>query len=410
MLAAPLNLAPRAPLKGPAGAPVPSGPQPAPGQIRVLIADDSAVVRGLVARWIGEAGFNVVGTASNGRIALEMMGRHDPDVVLLDIDMPELDGTEALPRMLAASPTLQVVMMSTLTTRNADISLKCLALGAVDYLAKPESNRGVTTSDAFRAELVERVRLFGAVRARGRRPAPVSAPAFHEPAAPAPAPAVPAAPAAPVSRLSAPFTLRPKARPTTPRVLLIGSSTGGPRAVNEVLEKIGAATLRRLPTLIVQHMPPIFTAVFAEHIAARVGLPAAEGKADEPLQPGRIYVAPGGRHMGLVGGAGRDPVIRLDDGPPVNFCRPAVDVLFKDAAAIFGPATATVVLTGMGSDGTHGARALVDAGGPVLAQDEATSTVWGMPGSVAKAGLAQAVLPLAEIGPALRSLITGQPA
>jgi len=373
----------------------------------VLIADDSAVVRGLVARWIGEAGFNVVGTASNGRIALEMMGRHDPDVVLLDIDMPELDGTEALPRMLAASPTLQVVMMSTLTTRNADISLKCLALGAVDYLAKPESNRGVTTSDAFRAELVERVRLFGAVRARGRRPAPVTAPPAHEPAAPMPAPA---APAAPVSRLSAPFTLRPKARPNTPRVLLIGSSTGGPRAVNEVLEKIGAATLRRLPTLIVQHMPPIFTAVFAEHIAARVGLPAAEGKADEPLQPGRIYVAPGGRHMGLVGGAGRDPVIRLDDGPPVNFCRPAVDVLFKDAAQIFGAATVSVILTGMGSDGTHGARALVDAGGPVLAQDEATSTVWGMPGSVAKAGLAQAVLPLAEIGPALRGLITGQPA
>ncbi|TXN46722.1 response regulator, partial [Methylobacterium sp. WL119] len=140
--------------------------------IKVLIADDSAVVRGLVARWIGEAGFTVVGTASNGRIAVEMMTRHDPDVVLLDIDMPELDGTEALPRMLAASPTVQVVMMSTLTTRNADISLKCLALGAVDYLAKPESNRGVTTSDAFRADLVERVRLFGAARARRRGSAP----------------------------------------------------------------------------------------------------------------------------------------------------------------------------------------------------------------------------------------------
>jgi two-component system chemotaxis response regulator CheB len=180
--------------------------------------------------------------------------------------------------------------------------------------------------------------------------------------------------------------------------------------VGEVLEKIGAATLRRLPVLIVQHMPPIFTAVFAEHMGSRVGLPSGEGKADEPLQPGRIYVAPGGRHMGLVAGPGREPVIRLDDGPPVNFCRPAVDVLFKDAAAIFGSATVSVILTGMGSDGTHGARALVDAGGPVLAQDEATSTVWGMPGSVAKAGLAQAVLPLPEIGPALRSLITGQPA
>ncbi|MFC6026531.1 response regulator, partial [Methylobacterium mesophilicum] len=163
--------------------------------IRVLIADDSAVVRGLVARWIAEAGFELAGTASNGRIALEMMAKHDPDVVLLDIEMPELDGKTALPRMLAMSPNLQVVMMSTLTTRNADISLKCLALGAVDYIAKPESNRGVTTSETFRVELIERVRVFGAARARARRP--MGAPG----AAPAPAQAAPAlAPAAPAPR------------------------------------------------------------------------------------------------------------------------------------------------------------------------------------------------------------------
>ncbi len=380
---------------------MPAAPPTSP--VRVLIADDSAVVRGLVARWITEAGFHLVGTASNGRIAIDMMTRHDPDVVLLDIDMPELDGTEALPRMLAASPSLQVVMMSTLTTRNADISLKCLALGAVDYIAKPESNRGVTTSEAFRTDLIERVRVFGAARARGRRPA---APA------PASAPASPTAPtaAAPAPKPAAPLVLRPRARSTSlPRVLLIGSSTGGPKAVNEALAGIGAAALRRVPTLIVQHMPPVFTAVFAEHIAARVGLPAAEGKMDERLEPGRIYVAPGGRHMGLAQAPG-GPVIKLNDGPQVNFCRPAVDVLFKDAAAIFGAATASVILTGMGSDGTNGARALVEAGGPVLAQDEATSTVWGMPGSVARAGLAEAVLPLSEIGPALRALITGQPA
>ncbi|TXM75171.1 chemotaxis response regulator protein-glutamate methylesterase [Methylobacterium sp. WL12] len=385
----------------PSLAPKPRPTLPVP--IKVLIADDSAVVRGLVARWIGEAGFTVVGTASNGRIAVEMMTRHDPDVVLLDIDMPELDGTEALPRMLAASPTVQVVMMSTLTTRNADISLKCLALGAVDYLAKPESNRGVTTSDAFRAELVERVRLFGAARARRRGPAP----APIAPGTPT-SPSLSSAPPATAPRPSAPIVLRPKARAVTPRVFLVGASTGGPRAVGEMLEKIGAATLRRVPILIVQHMPPIFTAVFAEHLATRTGLTAAEGKSDERLEPGRIYVAPGGRHMGLTGGPGREPVIRLDDGPLVNFCRPAVDVLFKDAATLFGPATLSVVLTGMGSDGTHGARALVEAGGAVLAQDEATSTVWGMPGSVAKAGLAQAVLPLPEIGLALRALLTGQ--
>ncbi|MBN6824651.1 chemotaxis protein CheB, partial [Methylobacterium organophilum] len=223
------------------------------------------------------------------------------------------------------------------------------------------------------------------------------------PAAAHPAPAAAARPATP-------FTLRPKVRNRTqPRALLIGSSTGGPRAVGEMLEGIGAAALRRLPVLIVQHMPPIFTAVFAEHLSTRTGLPAAEGKAEERVEPGRIYVAPGGRHMGLAAGAG-GPIIKLTDGPPVNFCRPAVDVLFKDAAVVFGAATATVILTGMGSDGTNGARALTEAGGPVLAQDEATSTVWGMPGSVARAGLAEAVLPLPELATALRALITGQPA
>ena len=386
-------------------APVPNyatghaGQSPAGHRVRVLIADDSAVVRGLVARWIAEAGHEVVATASNGRIALESMSRHDPDVILLDIDMPELDGTQALPLLLAKSPGVQVIMMSTLTTRNADISLRCLALGAVDYIPKPESNRGVTTSDAFRTDLIERVRLFGSARARKRGPAISVAPVSHGTPAPSPVSAL---------RPTAPLVLRPKARTgIAPRVLLIGASTGGPRAVGEVLEKIGSATLRQFPVLIVQHMPPVFTAVFAEHLGARTGLPAAEGKADERLQPGRIYVAPGGRHMGL-GGARQDVTIRLHDGPVVNFCRPAVDVLFQDAAAIFGASALAVVLTGMGSDGTGGARALVEAGAAVLAQDEATSTVWGMPGSIAKAGLAQAILPLAEIGPALRNLLTGQ--
>ena len=381
----------------PPGGPFPSGFPPAvqaPAQaIRVLVADDSAVVRGLVARWLGEAGFSVAATAANGRIALDMLGRHDPDVVLLDIDMPELDGTQALPLMLAKDPGLQVVMMSTLTQRNADISLKCLALGAVDYLPKPETNRGVTTSDGFRNDLIERVRLFGAKRAARRGPVA---------AVPAAAPAI----AAPALRPSQPVALRTRPRTATPRCLLVGASTGGPRAVGEVLEKIGAPVLRTVPVLVVQHMPPVFTAVFAEHLSAQTGLPAAEGKDGEPVLPGRIYIAPGGRHMGL---ANRGTLkIRLDDGPAVNFCRPAVDVLFLDAAAIYGAASLCVVLTGMGSDGTVGARALGEAGGTVLVQDEATSTVWGMPGSIAKAGLAHAVLPLPEIGPALRGHLSGQ--
>ncbi|TNC13363.1 chemotaxis response regulator protein-glutamate methylesterase [Methylobacterium terricola] len=380
-----------------------STPSPSAGpRIRVLVADDSVVVRGLVSRWLEEAGCEIVGTASNGRIALDALDRVQPDIVLLDIEMPELDGTQALPRMLAKRPGLQVVMMSTLTQRNAEISLRCLALGAIDYLPKPEGNRGVTTQASFREDLVQKIRMLGAdlrTRPRARPAAPPERPGLPERPATAPAPV--ARPAA------APATLRPRPlRTSPPRCLLVGASTGGPRAVGEVLEGIGAATLRRLPILIVQHMPPVFTAVFAEHLGARIGLPAAEAKHGEAVRPGVVYVAPGGRHMGLSGTAA-EAVIRLNDGPPVNFCRPAVDVMFRDAAEVYGAATLSVVLTGMGSDGTKGAQALVEAGGTMLAQDEASSTVWGMPGSLVRAGYAHEILALSAIGPALRAAIGG---
>ncbi|BAQ48039.1 MULTISPECIES: protein-glutamate methylesterase/protein-glutamine glutaminase [Methylobacterium] len=389
----------------------PSNPSPSAGpRIRVLVADDSVVVRGLVSRWLEEAGCEIVGTAANGRIALDALDRVQPDIVLLDIEMPELDGTQALPKMLAKRPGLQVVMMSTLTQRNAEISLRCLALGAIDYLPKPEGNRGVTTQASFREDLVQKIRMLGAdLRNRPRaRPAALSERPGFGAAAPvervasplsAPAPRPAAAPAA--------ISTRPRPlRVAAPRCLLVGASTGGPRAVGEVLESIGAATLRRVPILIVQHMPPVFTAVFAEHLGARIGLPAAEAKHGEPVRPGVVYVAPGGRHMGLSGSAA-EAVIQLNDGPPVNFCRPAVDVMFRDAAEVYGAATLSVVLTGMGSDGTKGAKALVDAGGVMLAQDEASSTVWGMPGSLVRAGYAHDILPLSGLGPALRSAIAG---
>lgn len=367
--------------------------------VRVLVADDSVVVRGLVSKWLEEDGQQVVATAANGRLAVDALDRTQPDIVLLDIEMPELDGLKALPLILAKRPGLQVVMMSTLTQRNAEVSLKALALGAVDYLPKPESNRGVTTSSDFRTDLLMKVKTLGGPRAGRRLGSVEPAPAAYRGASlqlvrPAPAP------------VTAP---RPRAGLQAPRCLLVGASTGGPKAVGEVLEAIGAATLRRVPTLIVQHMPPVFTAVFAEHLAARTGLPAAEGKDGEPITAGRIYVAPGGRHMGVAKGADGAPVIRLTDGPVVNFCKPAVDVLFRDAAALYGGATVTTVLTGMGSDGTEGVRVLGAAGGMVVVQDEATSTVWGMPGSIARAGLAHEILPLSAIGGSLRGLIGGGP-
>jgi two-component system chemotaxis response regulator CheB len=340
-----------------------------------MVVDDSVVIRGLVARWVKEAGdFDVVTTASNGRIALDALERFEPDIVLLDLEMPEMDGVEALPLLLKRRPGTKVIVVSTLTRRNAEISIKCLSLGAVDYLAKPDS-RQMSTAEDFRRDLVEKLKVHSKTRGR-------------------------------VVRLAT-TTVRPVKKLTTsrPKCLLIGASTGGPRAVEQVLSGLGAA-LQRIPILIVQHMPPMFTAVFADHLRSQFHVRACEPADGEPLAPGTIFVAPGGRHMGLSGSSD-NPTVRLDDGPPVSYCRPAVDVLFRDAAAVFGNAALAVVLTGMGSDGTQGARALVQAGGTVLAQDEATSTVWGMPGSIAKAGLAQDVLPLEALGPTLKGHITG---
>jgi two-component system, chemotaxis family, protein-glutamate methylesterase/glutaminase len=373
---------------------------------RVMVVDDSVVIRGLTSRWLEEAGYTVVATASNGRIAVEQIERARPDIVLLDIEMPEMDGITALPLLLAKCPRVSVIVISTLTQRNAHISLKCLSLGAVDYLAKPESHRGVSTSMTFRQDLMVKVKVLS-VRHR---------PASGEPARPTPATGDPQAriARAPLATVAArtpvaPAVLRPRPANIAKRVLVVGASTGGPRAVGDFLSSVGPA-LRSVPVCIVQHMPPIFTAVFAEHLATQTGLQASEGCDGDILQAGRIYVAPGGKHMGLRRDRGGGIAIRLDDGPPVNFCKPAVDVLFHDTASLFGASTLAVVLTGMGSDGTHGARAIGEAGGIILVQDEATSTVWGMPGSIAKAGLAHEILPLAAVAPAVKKFLNGSAA
>ncbi len=352
---------------------------------RVMVADDSVVVRGLIARWLEEGGFEVVATAANGLQAIELLDRADPDIVLLDIDMPELDGLATLPRLLEKRPDLSVVVISTLTQRNARISLKCLSLGAVDYVPKPESNRQATISTSFRGELIAKLEALG--RRRRTREHPDRRGEGRQ---------------GPIARAATP-ALAPRPTVVAPRCLLIAASTGGPKAVAAVLASIGPA-LRRVPVLVVQHMPPVFTAVFADHLSTQLGCVVTEGEHGEPLQPGKILIAPGGRHMGLASSDGRT-TIRLDDGPPEHFCRPAVDVLFRDAASTLGASALAVVLTGMGRDGTDGAAALVTAGGAVFVQDEATSTVWGMPGSVAKAGLAHDILPLDAIAPAIRAVL-----
>ena len=370
-------------------------------RIRVMLVDDAVVVRGLFARWVeSEPDLDVVATLRTGREAVNQFERVDPDVVVLDVDMPDLDGIAALPLLLEKKRDLVVIMASTLTRRNAEISLKALSLGAADYIPKPGSNRELSASTAFRRELIEKIRQLGQRARRLRGGLASSRVAPEAKSAPSIVPQIGEEPAPPP-----PQALRPM--PTVaPRVLLIGSSTGGPQALNGLIAEIGSV-LQRVPILITQHMPPTFTAVLAEHLA-RVGkCPVREASDGEEIKSGNVYLAPGGKHMKVARRDGT-AVIAIEDGPLVNFCKPAVDPMFASAAEVWGNKTLALVLTGMGSDGLAGAKAIVAAGGHVFAQDEATSVVWGMPGQVTNAGLCSAVLPLPEIAGKLTRLFSGE--
>jgi two-component system chemotaxis response regulator CheB len=367
--------------------------------LRVMVVDDSVVIRGLISRWItAEPDMVVAASLRTGLDAVNQIERVNPDVAVLDIEMPELDGISALPLLLAKKRNLIIIMASTLTRRNAEISFKALSLGASDYIPKPESTREPAAAETFRHDLMQKIRHLGA---KVRRPAhAVPSP----PLVPAPAPArsldlshrSPVAPPLPARRA---FSAQ------APRVLLIGSSTGGPQALMTLVTGIGAV-IDRFPVLITQHMPPTFTTILAEHLARSSQRPAHEAVDGEIVKAGRIYLAPGGRHM-RVARHGGDVVIALDDGAPVNFCKPAVDPLFISAIDVWQGGIMAVVLTGMGSDGMRGGKEIVAAGGNVIAQDEATSVVWGMPGAAANAGICAAVLPLGQIAPKLVRLFSG---
>ena len=366
-------------------------------RIRVMIVDDAVVVRGLFSRWVeAEADLEVVASLRTGREAVNQVERADPDVVVLDVDMPELDGIAALPLLLEKRRDLVVIMASTLTRRNAEISLKALSLGAADYIPKPESNRDVIGSPSFRRDLIEKIRQLG-LRSKRLRHGQVRPQAPAGEAAAALPPRLRASPAQPIALRAMPAT--------APRVLVIGSSTGGPQALNAFVGQI-AGVLERAPVLITQHMPPTFTTILAEHLTRIAKCPAREGVEGEEVNAGTIYIAPGGRHMSVVRRDGT-AVIALNDGPLINFCKPAVDPLFSSAAEVWGPKVLGLVLTGMGSDGLRGAQAIAAAGGSILAQDEASSVVWGMPGQVAHAGVCSAVLPLDEIASRLTRLFVG---
>src|SRR3984893_15593902 len=386
----------------------PAPPASAQDPIRVMVVDDAVVVRGLVSRWVDEEpGLKIVASLRSGREAVDQLLRHNPDVVVLDIEMPDLDGLSALPLLLEKKRDLIVIMASTLTRRNAEVSLKALSLGAADYIPKPETNREVTTSSTFRRDLIEKIRQLGGRRKRGPadlRSRPTAVPAVPGIAA-RPKFTVEARGSAPVHGHSGDIKLRPFSS-AMPRVLMIGSSTGGPHALTSLVAKIGPV-FDRAPVLITQHMPPTFTTILAEHLARASGRPAHEGIDGELIVPGTIYLAPGGRHMAITRKGGQ-PAIAINDGPLVNFCRPAVDPLFASAAQIWGSAILSVILTGMGSDGMHGAEAIVAGGRRWLAQDEASSVVWGMPGAAANAGVCSAVLPLDQIAGKIGRIFAGE--
>lgn len=351
-----------------------------------MLVDDSAVVRGMVARWLAaETGIAVVASCLNGKIAVDSVEKAQPDIIVLDIEMPEMDGLTALPLLVKRAPKARILMASTLTLRNAEVSLRAMSMGAVDTIAKPSSVSTPDAGEAFRRELIAKIRGLGAGRSKLLQARPTAG------AAAAQAPLGP-----------------PKLRPFSvvkPKLLCIGSSTGGPQALNAVLgglpERLG------VPIVVTQHMPPTFTQILAKHLGQVCGRPSSEAQSGMALEPDHIYVAPGDRHLTFRRDETR-VVCVLNQDPPEHFCRPAVDPMFRSAAKAFGCETFAVVLTGMGGDGRNGAQAIADAGGATIVQDEATSVVWGMPGAVATANLASGIYPLNGIAREIRKIFSGQ--
>jgi two-component system, chemotaxis family, protein-glutamate methylesterase/glutaminase len=348
--------------------------------IRVLVVDDSVVIRRLVTDVLSaDPDIEVVASAANGLIALARLEVTQVDVMTLDMEMPELDGLQTLVRMRAAKRDLPVIMFSTLTEKGAAATLDALAAGASDYVTKPSQMGSLGEArERIRAQLVPKIKAL-AGRGSGRL-----------------------APTAHLSAARQALKPSPRSRPlVTPKIVVIGCSTGGPAALATVLVQLPASF--PVPILVVQHMPPVFTRQFAERLDRDCALNVAEAKAGSAIVAGTVLIAPGNFHLAVAGDRRATGAITttLQQDPPENHCRPAVDVLFRSAAASYGAAVLAVVLTGMGTDGCLGAAEIRNVHGEVIVQDAATSVVWGMPGAIVDAGLADEVLPLGLIANAL---------
>lgn len=374
---------------------------------RVLVIDDSAVARGLMTRWVEEdKDLALVGSAVDGEQGLAKATELKPDLIVLDVEMPKMDGLAALPLLLKAVPGCKIVMASTLTRRGGEVTIRALSMGAADYTPKPQAGR-LAGAEEFRQSLLGKLKALAprpippVPSSRDIRPAPPVARTLR----PSSTPAAPAAPAVRRPLTQAPAGRGPVARMRgRPEIIAIGSSTGGPQALRDVIEKIPGDA--RVPLVLAQHMPALFTKILGEHLTKAGKIQCKEATDKERLAPGTLYIAPGDFHMTVRKDAGGYYAV-LDQSPPINFCRPAVDPLFQSVAEATNGAALGVVLTGMGHDGRDGARTLRNMGGTVIVQDENTSVVWGMPGAVAEAGLADEILPLAEIGSAVAQRMKG---
>ena len=341
---------------------------------RVLIVDDAVVVRRTLSDVVArDPALEVAGTASNGRFALAKFPALKPDIVLLDIEMPEMDGLETVRELRKINARVPIIMFSTLTEHGAAATLEALSLGATDYVTKPSNVDMTATIDAISRELIPKIRALCRL--------PEVQKSIHSASLPKLQLRGPLFPARP--RLFSP-----------PQVVAIGVSTGGPDALARLLPSLPANF--PLPVLIAQHMPPIFTELLAARLTAKSALPVRECVSGETLTPGCAVIAPGDYHMVVSKGDGT-VLLRTHQGAKENFCRPSVDLLFHSIASVFGARALAVVLTGMGQDGLRGCEALRAAGSRVFVQDEASSVVWGMPGFVARAGLADKILPLDQI-------------